>query len=489
LIDWSHDLLGEAEQLLFRRLAIFVGGCTLEAAETVCSDAIVEPFEILDLLSSLVDKSLVVADVRETGTRYQFLETTRAYALEKLGQSGETALLARKHAAWLASFASAKATESWHTPEARLLLQLLPEIDNVRAALHWVLDVEADCELAGQIAGNLVVLWQARFLGEGRQYMKRILRDEASVAAEVSAPLFLGLAATSYARSRVEGARQAVLAYEKLGDRPGLADSLRYLAEGLRQVRELKDAASTAKQSAKLFEEIGQQGSSKYAALLVTQGSIAMDAGRREEALGTLTQALERYERLADAGGAARTMTSMAELEFAAGNLERAVALAESAIAALKQLGDIGGLTLATINYAAYLLATGRIGEGHSSAIQAIRLAVSMDNVPYLEFALQHVGTAVALAGDGRLGGRLLNHVDRWFEIEGTEREFTEQELYDRGVGAVRTVLSEREASELLYSSDTVTAEEAIALALSSKLDTGASGGPHAQSQSAAITS
>src|SRR5579863_4730179 len=87
LIDWSHDLLSEPEQRLFRRLAIFVGGWTLDAAEAVCTDETLDGLEVVDLLSSLVDKSLVVAEAENP--RYGLLESTRAFALEKLAQSGE----------------------------------------------------------------------------------------------------------------------------------------------------------------------------------------------------------------------------------------------------------------------------------------------------------------------------------------------------------------------------------------------------------------
>ena len=105
-LDWSHDLLSEPEQRLFRRLSVFAGGWTLEAAEAVGSGDGIEEGEILDLLSGLVDKSLVVAEATEDGeVRYRMLEPVRQYALEKLEESGEAEEVRRRHAAFFLALA------------------------------------------------------------------------------------------------------------------------------------------------------------------------------------------------------------------------------------------------------------------------------------------------------------------------------------------------------------------------------------------------
>ncbi|MGA8476212.1 MAG: adenylate/guanylate cyclase domain-containing protein [Candidatus Cybelea sp.] len=105
LIGWSYDLLSEQEQKLFRFVSIFVGGWTLAAAEKVCTDETLDALCVIDLISSLVEKSLVVAEVEQDSTRYRLLESTRAFGLEKLEQNGEREMLARKHARWVADLA------------------------------------------------------------------------------------------------------------------------------------------------------------------------------------------------------------------------------------------------------------------------------------------------------------------------------------------------------------------------------------------------
>jgi predicted ATPase len=102
--DWSHELLTEAERALFRRAAIFSGGWTLEAAEAVYSDDLLFAADVIDVLGSLVGKSLVVADDDGSSLRYRLLESSRAYALEKLVESGEQTTLAGRHARWVEAF-------------------------------------------------------------------------------------------------------------------------------------------------------------------------------------------------------------------------------------------------------------------------------------------------------------------------------------------------------------------------------------------------
>ena len=127
LIDWSYDLLSEQEQKLFRRVSIFVGGWTLEAAEAVVNDDTLDALDIVDLISSLVEKSLVVAGAEEL-LRYRLLESTRLFALEKLQQRGERDTLARRHAQWAADLADHAREASQTDPWAQWVAQYLPNL-------------------------------------------------------------------------------------------------------------------------------------------------------------------------------------------------------------------------------------------------------------------------------------------------------------------------------------------------------------------------
>ena len=175
-VDWSHALLTEPERVLFRRLAAFVGGFDFDAAQTVASGDEIERFQVLDLLTLLVDKSLVAADDSRGRTRYRLLETVRQYALEKLGESGEADAVRARHRDHYTAMAAALDAPAGRDYERRLE-QANIEIDNLRAAFGWSRE-NSDIELALALASSLQPLWQARGrISEGRTWFDTALAD------------------------------------------------------------------------------------------------------------------------------------------------------------------------------------------------------------------------------------------------------------------------------------------------------------------------
>ena len=173
-VDWSHALLTEPERVLFRRLAAFVGGFDFDAAQTVASGDEIERFQVLDLLTLLVDKSLVAADDSRGRTRYRLLETVRQYALEKLGESGEADAVRARHRDHYTAMAAALDAPAGRDYERRLE-QANIEIDNLRAAFGWSRE-NSDIELALALASSLQPLWQARGrISEGRTWFDTAL--------------------------------------------------------------------------------------------------------------------------------------------------------------------------------------------------------------------------------------------------------------------------------------------------------------------------
>src|SRR6202045_4026081 len=168
-VDWSHALLTEPERVLFRRLAVFLGGFDLDSAQNVCGGGDVARYQVLDQLSMLVDKSLVVADDSEGRTRYRLLETVRQYALEKLGESGEADAVRARHRDHYTSMAALLDAPAVSDYEQRVE-QAEIEIDNLRAAFGCSRE-NSDIELALALASSLSPLWQARGrLREGRTW-------------------------------------------------------------------------------------------------------------------------------------------------------------------------------------------------------------------------------------------------------------------------------------------------------------------------------
>jgi predicted ATPase/class 3 adenylate cyclase/DNA-binding CsgD family transcriptional regulator len=161
-VDWSHALLTEPERILFASLAVFMGGFDLDAAEAVAGGADVKRFQVLDLLTLLVDKSLVVAESASDSTRYRLLETVRQYALEKLGESGQADAVRARHRDYYTALAAMLDTPT-STGHEQLLEQADIEIDNLRAAFTWSRE-NSDVGLASQLVSSLQELW----LGRGR---------------------------------------------------------------------------------------------------------------------------------------------------------------------------------------------------------------------------------------------------------------------------------------------------------------------------------
>jgi predicted ATPase/DNA-binding XRE family transcriptional regulator len=463
LIGWSYDLLSEPERALLRRLSMFAGSFTLAAAEAVCPDASLDASLVIELLTGLVEKSLVAAEVGTGGPRYRLLESTRAFAQEKLTEA-ERVPLARRHAAWVADFADQVYSSSWTTAGPVLLAQVLPDLENVRAGLRQVLEVEPDVEMAGRIAGGLTSLWQARGLGEGRRYVERILeRWNGDLSPKIPIRLWLALSALTVAKRKADAAAEAVALCERLGERENLAVALRLQADGLRQMQLLDEAEAAAVRSLELFRESGLYGTTHYAALLQAHASILVDRNQIDEARPLFAEALRRFEAIGDVRPIANLKLLMAELEFSAGNAAVAIALAEETIEAFVQLGDFVGAAGTSCNVAAYYLADNQIDNARAAAHQALEFGLLVDIPLYVTLALQHLGTVAALSGNVRRGALLLVHGELWLSTEGFEREYTEQKAYDLGMSAVREHLPAAEYDQILAAAESVTQEQAIA--------------------------
>jgi predicted ATPase/DNA-binding CsgD family transcriptional regulator len=184
-VDWSHALLTQPERVLFRRLAVFVGGFDLDAAQAVAGDDEVERYQVLDQLTLLVDKSLVVADDSAGRTHYRLLETVRQYAQEKLGESGEADAMRSRHRDYYTATAAVLDAPAGHDYERRIE-QAETEIDNLRAAFEWSRE-HSDIELALALACSLQPLWQARGrMREGLVWFDNALADLDTQHAEVA---------------------------------------------------------------------------------------------------------------------------------------------------------------------------------------------------------------------------------------------------------------------------------------------------------------
>ena len=180
MIDWSHDLLSESERLLLRRLSVFAGGWSLEAAEAVCSDHRLATGEVMDLLAYLVEKSLVLIDDHATEPRYRMLETIRQYAREKFAGPLDAQQVRDRHLAYVLSFARDAEPNFYRPEQLRWYARIDADLDNVRAALEWSLTRER-AHVGMSLATALHRYWVARlYWREAVGWLERLLVRPAS---------------------------------------------------------------------------------------------------------------------------------------------------------------------------------------------------------------------------------------------------------------------------------------------------------------------
>ena len=228
-IEWSHSLLTDDERIVFRRLGVFTGGFSLPLAQAVASDTTIDAWTVLELLSHLVDKSLVATDLRDTAAepRYRLLESTRAYALEQLAAAGETQHLLRRHAQALHDFLLPLQLRYWSLTDAERSAAVA-ELDNLRAAHDWSVSPEGDPELGCALLAASRAAWVGS--GQMMEGMGRCLREPAvPLSTEVEARLKLTIAHLGNFTARAdcfEAAGRAADLFGQLGDAMSRVDAL-----------------------------------------------------------------------------------------------------------------------------------------------------------------------------------------------------------------------------------------------------------------------
>src|SRR5215813_7105007 len=344
-IAWSYDLLTPDEQLLFRRLAVFGGGCTVTAIEAVLrSGGPDASLDVVDGIASLVDKSLLRQEERTGERRFKMLETVREYALDRLNATGEADRFQRAHAdCYLELAEKAESGLLGGGRQAEWLDDLKEDHDNLRAALSWfVRHGPADHGL--RLGGALRRFWRSRgYLVEGREWMTALLSlpgAQARTAARAKALQAAGGFANQqgeYAEARALY-EESLAIYRELGDVPGIGWVLVSLGILARYEGNHLAARSLLEESVELLEQAGD--SEAMAAALGNLGVVARDLGEADLAENHLGQSLALWRELGDRIGMAWTLSSLAMVARATGKLDVARARTDESLAIWRELGD-----------------------------------------------------------------------------------------------------------------------------------------------------
>jgi non-specific serine/threonine protein kinase len=428
MVGWSYDLLNERERALFNRLAVFVGGFALDAAEEVCGEA---DFDVLDLLLRLVEKSLVVAEPSDDGAgRYRLLETLRQFALEKLVASGEAEGIRARHASHYLALAERAAIE-FHSPKLAFWhARLRQELNNLRAALRWTVDagdVERVLHLCGALSWLLYHVGQSN---ESRRWLKELLTTPAAVAPT------LGRARALLAAARLEW------------DQLELVEADALLDEALAILRACGDQAGRA-------EALGLK-----ALVAVERGGYAAALGWADEAV-TAEQAagLPTYWYSREA---------LLELSYYLADYPRVRAYLESVIALVTTPGlPFASTYLDWLGHVA--TASGDYATARSRYVESMRLRLTIDRKIGVAFTLSGFAGLAAAQGDLPRAVRLSGAASRLCELWGVPSHRT-QEGYIRGrLPAIRVALGDAAYDATWAEGRAMTLEQAVADALAAE--------------------
>jgi predicted ATPase len=382
LVDWSHDLLSEPERVLFRRLAVFVAGCTLEAAEDVTGYDPIAPSEVLDLLTGLVDKSLVGAEAHDGRERYRLLETIRQYAEEELLQSGDAETTRNRPRDWWLEQSLTIGLDRVQmgrqdSAGRERLARLTPMLDNLRAALAWCAASPAGAHLGLELAHRAVWLWPG--FSEQRRWIETFLRlAPERTATRGSAILYLNhlLRWQRAFEPAVAFAEEAVAIFAELGDplrenraRSDLALARANLGEHARAIEDMAACLAAARRNG---DEPG------VIACLRDLGCLGIVDRQFARARSWLEESLRLARatdfRLATSAGLLR----LAILDRLDGDLRRARAHAEEALR-VRERGEPWlpvAWELMRAELANLARAEGRLDEARAGLVDVLRAAV-----------------------------------------------------------------------------------------------------------------
>lgn len=425
-IGWSYDLLDAGAQTLFARLAVFVGGCTLEAAEAV---TVAGGESVLDELTALVDHNMLgCAETAEGERRFTMLETIREYALERLLAGGEAEAVRRRHATAYLALAEAAEPALTGAEQVVWLARLEAEHDNLRAALGWALE-RGEVETAWRLGGALWRFWMIRgYLSEGRRWLAAALAEGSDGPAAIRAKALHGA---------------GVLA---------------------RQQGDLLRAAARYEECLALRRDLGDKRG--IAVVLGHLGVLAYDRGDFDRAAALHGESLALRRALEDSWGVALTLNNLGEVTRQRGDEECAVVLYEESLALFRDLGDRYGLAMALMNLGMVVHHRGDFARATALLEESLALWQALGEKGNIAECLEGLAGVAAGQGQADRTARLGGAAEALRDTVGVPLSPADRARYEQHLAAARAHSDAATFAAAWVEGRTYTLEQAIAYAI-----------------------
>lgn len=418
LLDWSFDLLSEHEGVLFRRLAVFAGGWTLDAAEEICADENLSQSSIISLLASLVDKSLVLVDATNETTHYQFLETIREYTCEKLAHANESDELQTRHLAYFIALAEQAEPELYERDQLEWTQRLDQKHDNFRAALHWARESKQD-EKFVHLAGALGYFWYLRgYLREAGEWLQdalAVMTDKMNV--RWRARVWSAAGTVLWAKGDFKQAEQfhsrALTLYQEANDDWGTAFSLINVAAQFSNVgkqeraEEIMDAALSIARDK--FPNL-------HAMILVNSAVGKMRNQNYVDARARLLEAVAITSRNGLTKYQVHAATILGEAQFILGETEKAITTMRMTSELARTMNGSLEQCEVLISFAFVLVKTGDWASAEHAYLEAMQNSLKTSRLAPLVKSLEGIGVLDAHKSRWRAAARLWGCAARWRE-------------------------------------------------------------------------